>query len=221
MSRNKPSRYLAIGLLAAVLAPGITIAAQLTDDGLEAIKVRDIDKAYKRPGASLASYDSILIKPVSVAFSKRWDPRDYGGTSSSGLRSDEVTKLRTDLAKLAEESFSRVLTRGGYKVVTEPGPGVLEVQADIVDLFLNAPEVNPLPMERRYAMSVGDMRINAELRDAVTGTLLYRVSDYKRGPESGRLEWANNNWNQIELERMLTGWANQLKKALDAARDPS
>lgn len=221
MSRPKHSRYLAIGLLAAILSPGIAAAAQLTDDGLETIKVRDIDKAYKRPGASLASYDRILIKPVSVAFSKRWDPRDYGGTSSSGLRTDDVTKIRTDLAKLAEESFRRALTRGGYKIVTEPGAGVLEVQADIVDLYLNAPDVNPLPMERRYAMSVGDMRINAQLRDAVTGTLLYRVSDFKRGPESNHLEWANNNWNQVELERMLTGWANQLKKALDSAREPS
>jgi hypothetical protein len=105
-------------------------------------------------------------------------------------------------------------------VVTEPAAGVLEVKTDIVDLFLNAPDVDPMPMVHNYVMSVGDMRINAELRDAVTGTLLYRVSDHKRGEDYGRLEWANNVWNDAELDRMLTGWANQLKKALDSARKP-
>jgi hypothetical protein len=219
MKRTKGFGILAAAALLACASAGFAASPSLTDDGLETVKVRDIDKAYKRPGASLAGYDSILLKPVSVAFSKSWDPRDYGGTRS-GLKTAQVTKIRTELAKLAEESFRRTLTRGGYKVVTEPGAGVLEVDASIVDLFLNAPDVDPMPMERTYAMSVGDMRINAELRDAVTGTLLYRVSDKKRGEDYGRLEWANNVWNDAELERMLTGWANQLKKSLDAARKP-
>lgn len=208
-----------IGALAALAAAatlaGPAVGAELTDDGLEPIKVRNIDKAYKRPGASLAGYDRILLRPVTVAFSKHWDPRDYGGTF--GLSAAEVEKQRTDLAKLADETFRRVLTRGGYAVVDKPDAGVLEVQPHIVDLYINAPDVPGAEVRRSYVLSVGEMRLNATLQDAVTGTVLYRTSDRKRGPESGRLEWANSVWNAAEAERMLSGWARQLKDALDTA----
>lgn len=205
----------ALAAAAAAALAGPAIAAELTDDGLEPIKVRNIDKAYKRPGASLAGYDRILLRPVTVAFSKHWDPRDYGGTF--GLSAADVEKLRTDLAKLADETFRRVLTRGGYAVVDKADAGVLEVQPHIVDLYINAPDVPGAEVRRSYVLSVGEMRLNATLQDAVTGTVLYRTSDRKRGPESGRLEWANSVWNAAEAERMLSGWARQFKDALDAA----
>jgi hypothetical protein len=218
MNRPNCSRLLIATMCMALLAPAVGSAAELTDDGLERIKVSGIDKAYKRPGATLAGYRSVLIRPVSVGFSKTWDPRDYGDTPT-GLRTKDVEKIRTDLAKLAEESFSDTLARGGYMIATQPGPGVLEVEADIVDLFINAPDAQNSALTRTYVMSVGEMRLNAELRDSVTGTLLYRVSDRKRGSEDGRLEWANSVWNQAELARMLDGWARQLKQGLDASRD--
>ncbi|MET0280271.1 MAG: DUF3313 family protein [Steroidobacteraceae bacterium] len=218
MNRAAGSRLLIVTALLALLAPVVGSSAELTDDGLERIKVSGIDKAYKRPGATLAGYRSVLIKPVTVGFSKSWDPRDYGDTPA-GLRTKDVERIRTDLAKLAEESFSDTLSRGGYMIATQPGPGVLEVEANIVDLFINAPDAQSSALVRTYVMSVGEMRLNAELRDSVTGTLLYRVSDHKRGAEDGRLEWANSVWNQAELARMLDGWALRLKKALDASRE--
>lgn len=217
MKRLNHIRILGAALLLGAIAPAMATSSPLTDDGLERVKVSGIDKAYKKPGASLAGYRSVLFKPVSVAFSKTWDPRDYGDTAR-GLSTKDVEKIRTDLAKLAEESFRDTLSRGGYMIATAPGPGVLEVEADIVDLYINAPDAQTSGLVRTYVMSVGEMRLNAELRDSITGTLLYRVSDKKRGAEDGRLEWANSVWNQAELARMLDGWARQLKKSLDAAQ---
>ncbi len=213
-------RTLALATAALALFAPLTIAtaAEITDDGLERIQVRDIDRAYKRPGASLAGYDRVLLKPATVAFSKRWDPRDYGGTG--GLRPNEVDKLRTDLARLADDTFRSVLEKGGYAVVTTPDAGVLEVEPHIVDLYINAPDVTRSNVQHSYVLSMGEMRLNATLRDAVTGTVLYRTSDRKRGAETGRLEWANSVWNQAEAVRMLSSWATQLKKALDTAREP-
>jgi hypothetical protein len=154
----------------------------LTDDGLAPIRVKNIDKAYKRPGASLSGYHKILFKPVSVEFSKSWDPHDFGGTF--GLKSADVENIRTSLAGLADETFRKRLAAGGYTVVT----------------------------------SAGEMRLMVTLRDSVTGTVLYRAVDKKRGIETGRLEWANRVWNQGEAEMALSGWAKQPKDALDAAR---
>jgi hypothetical protein len=198
--------------LSAADAPGTT------DDGLVPIQVKNIDKAYKRPGASLKSYTSILIRPVTVAFSKNWNPRDY---STFGLKSDEVERIRTELSKLAGETFARVLSKGGYTITDAPGENVLDVQAEIVDLVVNGIEPRNAGNVHVYVKSAGEMRILVSLRDSITGTTLYRASDLQRAQEYDRLEWANSVFNRIEAERVLETWARQLKSALDAAKSTS
>lgn len=209
-------RATALALALCALAPAVAGAGEaITEDGLVPIKVKHIDKAWKRPDASLAGYDRILLRPVSVAFAKHWNPRDYG---RFGLKSDEVERIRTGLSKLAGDTFTRVLTRGGYQVVTTPGENVLEVEAQIVDLYVNGPEIHTGTNVRTYVLSAGEMRLLVTLRDAVTGTALYRASDFRRGAETGRLEWATDVFNASEAELALAGWARRLKDALDAAR---
>jgi hypothetical protein len=191
-------------------------APALSDDGLAPIKVKNIDKAWKRPGASLAGYSRILIRPVSVAFSKNWNPRDYGGTF--GLKSEQVEKMRSSLGKLANDTFAKELAKGGYAVATAPGENVLDVEAQIVDLKVNGPDVDSSMNVKTYVFSAGEMRLLVTLRDSITGTTLYRASDFKRGPDRGRLEITSDVWNRVEAELALTGWARQLKAALDAAK---
>lgn len=187
----------------------------ITDDGLVPIQVKNIDKAYKRPGASLKGYTSILLRPVTVAFSKNWNPRDYG---AFGLKSDEVERIRSELSKLAGETFARVLSKGGYTMATAPGENVLDVQAEIVDLVINGVEPRSASVVHVYVKSAGEMRLLVNLRDSVTGTTLYRASDLQRAQEYDQLEWANSVFNRAEAERALATWARQLKSALDAAR---
>ena len=198
-----------------VQQPAAAPDAALTDDGLMPIKVKNIDKAYKLPGASLAGYRSLLFRPVDVAFSKTWNPRVYG---TFGLRSTDVEEIRSSLGELADQTFRKTLTTGGYAVVTAPGENVLEVEAHIVDLFINGPDVPTAGGSRIYVLSAGEMRLAVTLRDSITGTVLYRVVDRKIGPETGRLEWASSVWNNAEARRALQGWAVQLKTALDSAR---
>jgi hypothetical protein len=208
----------AAALLASVALATAAGEPALTDDGLAPIKVRNVDKAYKRPGASLAGYDKILLKPVNVAFSKSWDSREFG---NYGLSAKDVEKIRSSLAQLAEETFRKSLTKGGYTFVTAADAKVLEMEAQIVDLYVNAPDVSSTAnVNRSYVMSAGEMRLVLTLRDAVTGTVLYRAVDHKRGTDTGRLVWASSVFNRAEAELALTGWAGQLKNALDAARAP-
>jgi hypothetical protein len=215
MNTKLTGRFAAAALATLFAATAVAADAVLTDDGLEPVKVRNIDKAYKRPGASLAGYQQILFKPVSVEFSKSWNPRNYG---SFGLKSTDVEKIRSSLATLANETFSKTLAAGGYPVVTSAGENVLEVEAHIIDLFVNAPDVATAGNSRSYVLSAGEMRLAVTLRDSVTGTVLYRAIDRKRGPETGRLEWASSVFNRMEAERALSDWARQLKQALDEAR---
>jgi len=217
-SKRVTSFVAGLALFGAVFSvQAVAADASLTDDGLAPIKVKNIDKAWKRPGASLAGYDRILIRPVAVAFATRWNPRDYG---TFGLKSEQVEKIRSTLAQLASETFAKELRRGGYAIADKPGENVLDVEAQIVDLYVNAPDVRSASIVRTYVLSAGEMRILVTLRDSVTGTTLYRASDFRRGPETGRLEYADEIWNRVEAELALAGWARQLKNALDAAKTP-
>ena len=89
-----------------------------TDDGLVPVEVNNVDEAWKRPGTSLKGYTSVMIRPVTVAFGKSWNPREYG---MFGLKSDEVEHLRAELSKIASDTFGRVLSKGGYSLATAPG----------------------------------------------------------------------------------------------------
>lgn len=206
---------LVLALLAGAAASAAERAPPASEDGLERIQVRGVDRVYRRPGVDWAAYRSVLIAPVSVSFSRTWDPRDYG---SFGLSPADVNEIRGRLATLAHEVFARVLAEGGYAVVDAPAAGVLEVRPDIVDLYVNAPDVNEAGRVQSYVTSAGEMKLVLELRDAVTGTVLARAIDRKRGRDLQRLEWANRVFNRAEAERALREWAVQLRENLAAAR---
>ena len=207
---RRPLRMAIYGLLTAVLlAPVAAVAVAV--DGLEPAKAKGFDEAWQKPGADFARYTAVLIRPPSVAFSRHWRPRDYG---SFGLKPAEVERIRSSYAEAAERAFARVLAKRGLPVVTAPGENVLEVQAEVLDLYVNGPEITSDVLVRTYVRSAADMRLRLTLLDSASGTVLFRGTDFKRGQESGRLEWANSVYNRMEAEHAFTGWARQLSEML-------
>jgi hypothetical protein len=190
---------------------------QVTEDGLELTKVKGVDLMYRRPGATLTGYNKVMVDPVQVAFSKSWDPRDYG---TYGLKASEVEKIRTELGTLAHDTFVKKLQEGGYPEASAADEGVLRVTAYIVDLYVNAPDTMQAGRSRTYVANAGQMTLALELRDAVTGTLLARGFDRATATDTGRFQWSNSVMNRAEAERALSGWAKRLKDALDAAKAP-
>jgi hypothetical protein len=197
-------------LMAALIAPVMAVDVALSDD-LVPTKARYFDKAWQKPGSDFGGYTALFIRPAKVEFSKNWRPRDYG---SFGLKPDEVERIRSTYAKAADQAFARVLSKGGRNVVAAPGEKVLEVQAEVLDLYVNGPEVTSDALVRTYVRSAGDMRLLLTLRDSTTGAVLFRGSDFKRGDETGRLEWASSIYNRVEAERAFTGWAKQVNALL-------
>lgn len=223
-TRRSTHPLLGLGVTA-LLCLGVDAAAlaakeppQTTEDGLELKKTKKADLLYVRPGASLADYTKIMMDPVQVAFSKSWDPKDYGGTF--GLKTSEVERIRNGVGELARETFIKVLAKGGYPEVKTADAGVLRLSVHILDLYVNAPDTMQPGRNRTYSAEVGHMTLGIELRDAVTGTLMARALDRSRSTDTGRFTWANSVSNRAEAERILTGWALKLKDALDAAKAP-
>jgi hypothetical protein len=204
-------RLACCALLAALAVPAF--AAELpVADGLVPVKVGSFDKAWQKPGINLKGYSSVLIKPATVAFSKSWRPQDFG---RHGLKAADVERIRSNYATIADEVLARVLSKDGYAIAHAPGADVLEVQAEIVDLYVNAPDDDWDAFVRTYVRNIGDMRLLVTLRDSASGAVLFRGSDFKRGDETGRLQWANSVYNRSEAEHTLGQWARQLKQWMD------
>ena len=101
--------------------------------------------------------------------------------------------------------------------MTAPGEGVLRIKAEIRDLYINAPDLPRAGLVRTYTLSVGEMTLVAELRDAPTGDLIARVFDRKRDPESVWLELTTRVDNVAAAQRAAASWAHALREQLDAA----
>lgn len=207
----------------AVTAVALGLAACATSsappeswDGLERVSVKGLDKVYAAPGASLAQYSKLMLDPVDVSFAKNWDPR----RDSRRLDDDaNPEKIRTELARIFREVFQSELEQeGGYQLVDQPGPDVLRVQADIVDLYINAPDTMEAGRSRTYVLDAGEMTLVAELRDSRTNALIARVVDEREGSEFGGFRVANMVTNTAEARRIIAIWANSLRRALNAAR---
>lgn len=188
-----------------------------TWEGLKKVKRPGLDTVYMREGVSLAKYQRVMMDPVEVSFDKAWNPRRGAGFTDTA----DPQAIRKDLSKLARDVFRREMERkGGYSLVDEPGADVLRVRAQIVDLYINAPETNSPGITRTYVIDAGEMTLVAELYDSETNALIARVVDRQRGQEFGmnQLQIANRVTNTAEADRILSGWARRLRDALDKAR---
>ena len=212
----------AAAVLASMLLSASVVAASVADldetmryDGLERIKVKDVDLAYARPGATLSGYKHVMLEPVNVAFRKDWKPTMTGSQLPIGAREQE--RIRTGIAKIVAEEFTKELqAKDGYDVVSETGPDVLRVRANIVNLYVTAPDTS-VGRSRTYTVSAGEMTIFMELHDSETGELLARFVDRRQARDTGRMFLSNSTTNAWEARDIASSWARILRKGLDKA----
>jgi hypothetical protein len=186
----------------------------LDDEGLAAVNVKGLDHVYARPGANLSQYDKIMLDPVEVSFSKSWKPDPAGGPVTTA----EKQTIRDGLARIFRDELQKQLGGpGGYPLVNTADADVLRIRAEIRDLYINAPDVPRAASKRTYAVSVGEMRLVAELRDASTGSLIARIIDYKKDPDAPWLHLTTRVNNAAAARRTVADWAKILRRRLDAA----
>jgi uncharacterized protein DUF3313 len=190
------------------------VKPQLDDEGLAPVTIKGLDHVYARPGANLSQYARVMLDPVEVSFSKNWKPDRAGGPVTAAQKQS----IKDGLAKLFREELKKQLQgSGGYPVVDTIGEDVLRIRAEIRDLYINAPDVPRSGPTRVYALSVGEMRLVAELRDGPTGSLIARVVDFKKDPDAPWLHITTRVENVAAARRAIADWAQILRKQLDAA----
>jgi hypothetical protein len=182
-------------------------------DGLERRKVKGLDNVYVRPNVQFTPYKSVMLEPTPVEFQKNWERSfDFSRRPSA----DDMQKIRTKLSELMREGFTEELVKNGYTIVDAPAEDTLQVRTAIIDLFINAPDLNDPGITRSYTTSAGYMTLVLEARDGPTGQLLARVVDSRTEDNAGgHLTWTNSVTNTVEAKRMISEWAKRLRQSLD------
>jgi Protein of unknown function (DUF3313) len=210
--------------VAALLVSGLAVASEarqqfeesVTADGLQRVRIKGVDLAYRAPGATLAAYSLVKVEPVEVAFRKDFNPKR--AASNLKLTTGQLDAIRQRTSSLVREEFSRELQRGGYQATEVAGPEVLEVRARIADLYVNAPDTIEAGRNMSYTMFAGEMTLVLELRDSETGQVLARAYDRREGRETGQLNWTTSVSNEADAREVARRWARILRQRLDAAR---
>jgi hypothetical protein len=207
----------ALSLSSTVLAgPSDQLNEAMSYDGLQKVKVKDIDLAYVLPGASLGAYHSVMIDPVYVAFAKNWRPTTARGFS---VQASDLDRIRTGMAKLVYDSFSKEIQRkGGFPVVTAAGPDVLRVKLSIINLIVTAPDTMSAGMGRTYVASPGQATLFAEFYDSQTGAILARVLDQQAAENGPGFAMSNSVTNRFAAQEVTDQWARILRDRWDKAR---
>ena len=186
-------------------------------EGLQAVKSKDLDMLYVRPGASLAGYKKVMLDPVEVSFSKSWDPTRTG--SNIKLGQAERENIRTGVAKVTHDQFAKLLqAKDGYPVVSAPGEDVLRAKVKVLNLYVNAPAADTgAGRTRTYQMSAGEATLFLELYDSETGQILARAIDRRESRSNNLMMMSGTVANTAEMENLAAQWAHVLRKSLDRA----
>src|SRR5215218_4968958 len=140
----KRHRHFMAAVAGAMLLAGPAGAAPPdTWDGLAKVKAKRLDLAYLQPGADFRVYTKVMLDPTEVAFHKNWRrSQNVSDRGLSGSISDrDVEKALVKGVSASNEIFAEAWTQGGFAVVTEPGPDVVRIKTGIVNIWVNAPDV--------------------------------------------------------------------------------
>lgn len=188
-----------------------------TWEGLQIYPQKRFDAVYVKPDATFAEYTEIMLEPLQVSFDRNWDPRP----DSRSLYKADTVKIKEQLAEEFRKVFEETLQADGkFRIVTEAGPNTLRIAPQIVDLYINAPDLSMQQAGRvtSYTVDPGEMTLEAEFRDAATGALLARVVDRKQGVDRGYLQITNSVTNLQDARRALKQWATAVRDGLESLR---
>ena len=188
-------------------------------DGLELVKKTRSTALYVRPGASLAQYQRVAILDCPVAFRKNWerDQNEERVDPMNRINKKDMDRIKSELSKEFLKIFTRELQdKGGYTVVDTGAEDVLILRPAIINLDVTAPDLMTPGMSETFTTGAVAMTLYLELYDSVTSQILARFVDAD-GDREGMVQVANRVTNKAAADRVLTRWADRLRKALDDA----
>ncbi len=195
-------RFLLIGLL---LSCAALFMAQAARADWQAVDNQQLDYAFINEGAQPGMYNKVLIDPLTVWYAV--DERQDAGVWESN-----VDLLRDRFrAAVQEELDAREI-----ELADEPGPGVLRLHVELVDLKINIDKAYRNPWADRFVFQTmpGRMTVIAELQDAKTDQVLFRLADLESEPVNQAAVWD-------EVDAALSSWSHTLAQVVTDIGSPA
>ena len=199
----------AVATVSVVTGPAAVAKPPTNWDGLTQVKSKRLDLVYLQPGADFRGYSKVLLEPTEVAFAKNWQ-RDYNRSTSSlssRVSDSEIQDAITKGVKAGDDIFAQAWTKGGYEVVTEPGPDVLRVKTGVVNITVNAPDQPVAGRSYNFSGEAGYATLFVEARDSQTGALLGRAVDQGIAGDNSAA-WRTASSNRSDFRDLVQHWAD-------------
>jgi hypothetical protein len=163
--------------------------------------------SYRKPDANFKRYTNIILDPLII-----WPSQHsaYGGV-------DALTAWKLALA--FQDRMSQALA-GGYRIVKEPGPGVLRLRAALTDVMLEHPKLaSPGPL----LPLANDILIQASEKISGMNALLdaesqERLAAYVEKRVSSKVLLTQDKDSLGPILEIFDYWAKKFRQRLDEER---
>lgn len=161
------------------------------------VKSDNVEASYIATDADFGKYDRLLGRDMGIYF-----------PTGAPLSDEEIRKIR----QIFRDTFLNELE--GYAIVSEPGPGVLAVEATLIDMRTGTYEDVPNMRAGLEGLGQpGELVFLMELKDSQSDYVLGRAADSAQTPSMGASGGRQTDWPAVEAA--AEHWATLFRQFLD------
>lgn len=214
LTRDAGSRYTGIAmkriflrvplLIAACAALSACVPARVSTTVYERPSNTVVEAAYVKPGVDFSRYSKLTTEGLEIYYPETARP----------VPDADIERIRATF----RDAFRRAVG-DAYPVVDEPGPGVLAVRAQLIDMAITGARANYSASGRlRDLVARGELTFIMEVADSRTGEVLARAADRTTDVSSAG-EAAG--WQDVEAAadywaRLFRDWLDRSLRAEEA-----
>ena len=204
---------LAPAVMADVESTPVAIDTAVNDEALVERSSRDFNELRVDPSLRMDDYEAVFILEPTITFRDRWQ-RDQNRYQKTKVTDRDVARIQADMSQLLKDVLGTKFEDAGFALAEGHGDGVLVVEPAIVELNIIAPDTPNTSRSFTYSDSAGSMTLVLSLKDGASGKTVLTLSDRKRDPQRGFLEWRTRPYNTSIARNMMRGWADDLIETL-------
>ncbi len=197
--------------------------AEVTVDGLYRVDNSLVALAWMKPDMDLRGYTAIMLDPVTVAYQTdpRGRTRSLGPGDSGGNFALTPTQMENFKSYFREAAVEALSADGGYRIVDAPGPDVLRITAELIDLIVRIPTQQTSGRGGAAVRSYGEVTLVLEVRDSQSGEILARAADRQdpTGNTARDFVQVQPSFVRNDTRRMFQFWSGLLRQRLDELRE--
>lgn len=194
--------------------------AEYTAEGLKLVHdIAGIDLVWVKPGVDLPQYRHFYLVEPYVAFRKNWQKDQNRGHPTLRVKASDMEEIKSDMAELITQVFTEELLASGLTFSEVRAEGVMIIKPAILDLDLNAPDIQSSGTSDILAASAGSMKLYLEVYDSVSEQLLAKAVDQAFDTNTGHMQSQKKVANRAAARRMMMPLAKALGSGFTASTE--